>query len=53
MPRVQPRTIILLPALTVFQPIQFLPHSVVLVMGAAVQCDPLCAVLLLGRLELV
>lgn len=55
MPRAaQPaRTIILLPALAVFQPIQFLPHSVVLVMGAAIQRDPLCAVLLLAGLELV
>ena len=53
MPRVQPAFVILLPALAVFQPIQFLPHSVVLVMGAAVQCDPLRAILLLAGLELV
>lgn len=53
MPRVQPAIVILLPALTVFQPIQLLPHSVVLVMRAAIQRDPLRAILLLAGLELV
>lgn len=53
MPRDEPAIVILLPALAVFQSIQLLPHSVVLVMGAAIQRDPLCAVLLLAGLELV
>ena len=53
MPRVQPAIVILLPALAVFQPVQLLPQTVVLVMGAAIQRDPLCAVLLLAGLELI